>query len=107
MNGFSVLSWVILGFVLWVLWKIFRGSKQKTAPMYCTACGHEGDTTTTTKGSMLIELVLWLAFIVPGLVYSLWRVSSRHKTCSACGSSALVPTTSPVAIAQKKRLSKP
>jgi hypothetical protein len=53
---------------------------------------------------MLIELVLWLCFAVPGLVYSLWRINSRHQACSACGSRALVPTTSPVAKAQKKRL---
>lgn len=104
MTGFSVFSWAIFGFVLWVVWRIFRPNTQKSESMYCTACGHEGETATTTKGSVLIELVLWLSFIVPGLVYSLWRVNSRHKTCSTCGSSALVPSTSPVAMAKKKRL---
>lgn len=104
MNGFSVFPWLIFGFVLWVLWKIFRAGTPKKQPMYCTACGHEGETATHTKGGMLIELVLWLCFAVPGLVYSLWRINSRHQACSACGSRALVPTTSPVAKAQKKRL---
>ena len=105
MSSFSILPWVILGLVIWVLWKIFRGGQPKKCTMYCTACGHEGETTTATKGGLLIEIALWLCFAVPGLIYSLWRINSRHETCSACGSASLVPTTSPVAIAKKKRLS--
>ena len=107
MSGFSIFHWIIFGFIFWIIWKVFFGSNPKSESMYCTACGHEGETKITTKGSMGIEIVLWICFIAPGIIYSLWRINSRHKTCSACGSSALVPKTSPVAMAQKKRLAQP
>ena len=35
-------------------------------------------------------------FIVPGLIYSIWRQSSYHKACPVCGSSSLIPVDSPV-----------
>lgn len=47
----------------------------------CTACGYVGEPTTATKGSFGVELVLWLCLIIPGLIYSIWRLSSRHDAC--------------------------
>jgi hypothetical protein len=44
----------------------------------------------------MIELILWICFIVPGLIYSFWRLSSRYNACGCCGSVALVPLDSPV-----------
>ena len=64
--------------------------------MICTACGSRGRTKSSTPGSIFIEILLWLMFIVPGLVYSIWRLTKRHKVCAACGSAALVPVSSPV-----------
>jgi predicted permease len=61
----------------------------------CTRCGVVQDPATAVKGSMLIELVLWLMFIVPGLIYSLWRLSSKHTKCRACGATELIPMNSP------------
>jgi len=66
------------------------------APMVCMVCETVDSVKTATKGSFGIEVVLWLFFIVPGLIYSLWRMSTRHKVCAACGSDALVPLKSPV-----------
>lgn len=63
--------------------------------MACKVCEHVGEPKSHTRGSFLIELVLWLAFLVPGLVYSLWRLSSRRPVCRACGSSDLVPLDTP------------
>lgn len=62
----------------------------------CTACGHRGKTKRVTKGSILIEIVLWLAFLVPGVIYSLWRLTTRHDACASCGSTAVVPVDSPI-----------
>jgi hypothetical protein len=64
--------------------------------MVCSKCGTLGDPRRHTKGSILIEIVLWLAFIIPGLIYSLWRLTTRANVCRACGSAELVPATSPV-----------
>lgn len=61
----------------------------------CTECGTAGKPKKTAKGSMLIELVLWLAFIIPGLIYSLWRLTTKTTVCRTCGSVSLIPEDSP------------
>ena len=63
----------------------------------CTSCGYAGKPETITKGSFLIEVILWLCFLIPGLIYSIWRLSSRYKGCPNCGQSTLIPRTSPMA----------
>lgn len=47
------------------------------------------------RGSLLIEIVLWLCFILPGLIYSIWRTSSSNKVCRNCGSKEMIPIDSP------------
>lgn len=64
---------------------------------YCTRCGHIGKPQRNTPGSFLIEVILWLCFLVPGIIYSLWRLSARHDVCHECGSREIVPLTSPIA----------
>jgi len=66
--------------------------------LICSTCGHIGSTKTAVKGSILIEIILWLCFIIPGVIYSLWRSSSRHKTCPKCGGTNLIPLDTPVGI---------
>lgn len=61
----------------------------------CKDCGTVGETKTVARGSMGVEIVLWICFIVPGLIYSIWRLSSKHETCRACGSERLVPIATP------------
>jgi hypothetical protein len=98
---------MLLGALLFVVlpaWIIYRMFK-KQPPKFCTSCGHEGSPRVVTRGSIAIEIVAWLCFLVPGLIYSLWRQGSRHSACAACSATTLVPTESPVARATKKRLS--
>lgn len=66
--------------------------------MVCTNCGHIGYAKNAVKGSLALEVILWLFFIIPGLVYSLWRSTSsaRYLACSVCGQKTLVPANSPV-----------
>ena len=61
----------------------------------CANCGYVGAPKTAVKGSFLLEVVLWFCFIIPGLIYSIWRSTSRHKACPACGNTHLVPIDSP------------
>jgi hypothetical protein len=61
---------------------------------FCTRCYQVGFPRKETKGSFLVEVALWIFLIVPGLLYSLWRLSTRHPVCRACGSPELVPPTS-------------
>jgi hypothetical protein len=32
---------------------------------------------------------------MPGIVYSVWRVTSRYKACPACGAPNMIPLDSP------------
>ena len=67
----------------------------KKKDMFCIDCHHQGELKIHTKGYFLIELVLWICFIVPGLIYTIWRVSSRQKMCVECGGVNLIPVDSP------------
>jgi len=65
-------------------------------PLICTACGYIGKPQKTTKGNTLIELILWLFFLIPGLIYSIWRLSSKYDACPKCKGSSMIPTDSPI-----------
>lgn len=80
------------------------GASGDDGKKHCMTCGIEAVPTTHTKGSFGLEVVLWLLFIVPGLIYSVWRVSSRQQVCASCGGSALVRIDSPAAINQRKTM---
>ena len=101
-GGLSGLAAFVMAALVIGLIMAIKGSGRSSGPvMYCTACGTEGRGKTKTRGSLLIEVVLWICFLVPGLIYSLWRHSSKHKVCGACGAAALVPLNSPVARAAR------
>ena len=72
--------------------------------LFCTACGHQGKPESDTPGSIWIEVVLWLCFLIPGLIYSIWRLNKRHDVCTSCGRGDLIPANSPKAMAQKKQM---
>jgi ribosomal protein L37E len=61
----------------------------------CATCGTQAEPIRQTRGSIWIELALWLLFLVPGLLYSLWRLTTKHTVCRQCGSTEIVPVTSP------------
>ncbi len=69
--------------------------------MFCPNCGTIGTPKKVTKGSILIEIVLWLFMILPGLLYSLWRLSTRHSACPSCGAPNMIPANSPKALAAR------
>ena len=56
-----------------------RVQKALTGCLVCTTCGHHGEPVPLTKGDIGTEIVLWLLFLVPGLLYSLWRQTSRNS----------------------------
>ncbi len=62
--------------------------------MVCTMCGYRGNSKRMVKGSLAIEIVLWLFFIIPGLIYSLWRTSSKDKVCPQCKHTTMIPASS-------------
>jgi hypothetical protein len=65
--------------------------------LLCTVCGYQGKPKLKTKGSIGVELILWLFLIIPGLIYSIWRHTNSYKCCPICGSCNMIPLTSPKA----------
>jgi hypothetical protein len=73
---------------------------------YCTTCGTTFDkrqAVSLVRGSFLLEVILWLCFLLPGLAYSIYRNGTRGKHhgkgkgCPACRSCSIIPATSPMA----------
>ncbi|GJQ57418.1 MAG: hypothetical protein SCALA701_02190 [Candidatus Scalindua sp.] len=63
--------------------------------MICANCGHKGKDKTVTRGSILIEIILWCAFLVPGLIYSVWRLTTKYTACPECLTANMVQVNSP------------
>jgi len=61
----------------------------------CTDCGYFGNPIIITRGNFFIELISWLAFIIPGIIYSVWRLTSKYKACPQCKHESMIPATSP------------
>ena len=61
----------------------------------CQTCGFEGYQKTFTKGSFIMELFLWLVFLFPGVIYSIWRLTSRYSGCPSCENNSMIPVDSP------------
>lgn len=83
---------------------ISQGYREGDAAPFCTTCGHQGQSRTHTRGTLTIEVILWLCLLLPGLVYSTWRMSTRTQACAKCGGTALVPADSPVATKMRRDL---
>jgi hypothetical protein len=61
--------------------------------MSCQHCGSFGGSRKYVKGSWWIEVMLWLCFLVPGIIYSIWRLTT--KECPICGAPNMIPVKSP------------
>ena len=57
---------------------------------FCNACNNFTPTA-LRKGSGWIELILYLFYIIPGIIYSVWRRSGEPTVCPICKAAALVP----------------
>lgn len=71
----------------------YTGADKKQ--MICQNCGTIGQPRIETKGSIAIEIILWLCLIIPGLVYSIWRLCSKYRACPACRSADMIGTDTP------------
>lgn len=65
--------------------------------MYCMRCNEFAEPKRITPGSNAITVILVLLFILPGVLYMLWRRSAEYQVCGLCGSRDIVPNESPIA----------
>lgn len=66
---------------------------KNTSLRICTVCNHIS--AAKKRGSGGVEFVLWFFYLIPGLIYHLWR--NGGTTCPACNSSSTIPVNTPKA----------
>jgi hypothetical protein len=47
------------------------------------------------KGSIITELFLWFMFLLPGIIYSIWRANTKYYGCPSCTQKTMIPASSP------------
>jgi hypothetical protein len=63
--------------------------------VFCTRCYTVAVPRKITAGSTFIELFFWLLFILPGMLYHVWRHDNATYTCSSCGGRKFISPGSP------------
>ena len=54
--------------------------------VHCAKCGYQGPAEPRAPGKLWLEVVFWVAFMIPGLFYSIWRLLWREYLCPQCKS---------------------
>lgn len=75
-----------------------------TGRWFCVQCEHFGTPKNYTNGAFAIEAILWLMFLVPGLIYTIWRLTTRYSGCPRCGAPHMIPAEAPRAQAVRAAL---
>jgi hypothetical protein len=73
----------------------------------CRNCGHIGEPERKLKGHFLITLILLLCWIIPGVIYMVWRRSGLRDQCSACASFDVVSENSRIGVLTKFDMKSP
>ena len=94
---FSALAILLVGLALAALAVWLLRPRKSRELMLCTRCGTQARAHQKMRGSMGVELVLWLCFILPGLIYSAWRHGGTFWGCPKCGGADVIPLDSPAA----------
>ena len=64
----------------------------------CTQCGAQTSVPLRVPpGSPWVALALAVPFVLPGLVYTVWRYTMRRTLCPTCGHAQLIPADAPLA----------
>jgi hypothetical protein len=104
----GIIGLTIVGFFIGVFtwyWRSTEWRGPRVRPdrrRYCITCGSVAEPVYCREGSVLIELFLLLAFVVPGIFYHFWRRSHEHWACAKCRSIKIIPLDSPVSVERLK-----
>ena len=96
--GLAIFGMLLLGVIVAVV--VLSAKKAYSAPSgpthVCTNCRSQIRPWSDKPGSGLLELCMWLCFLVPGFLYTIWRLSSqRIISCPVCKSRNPVPLNTP------------
>ena len=64
--------------------------------MICKDCGHYEVMVKRRGGSLAVEILLWIFFLIPGFIYSFYRLSSAKYHCDSCDSNSVIPQDSEI-----------
>lgn len=65
-----------------------------TRKYLCMECGCQRDPIDAKRGLLVIEVFMWLLYIIPGVIYSIWRRVRKQQVCSKCRNPSVVLTSS-------------
>ena len=84
---------------------LIKGARKAAPPIHqtmvhpsdsiCLRCGTIGQPRMETPGSFAAEVMLWLLLIVPGAIYTVWRLASKRPVCPTCRSPGMILAGSP------------
>lgn len=57
----------------------------------CQNCGHVGEPSQKQRGSTLVTIILLLFWILPGVIYYIWRSADKSLRCDSCHSLNVIP----------------
>lgn len=92
---YNIIATVPLIYFIYLIYLGYVEKGKKGMKKLCLNCLSVGKPQLITKGDIGTEIVLWLCFILPGIVYSVWRHTSRYKGCPICESGGMIPLFSP------------
>ena len=55
----------------------------------CLVCDKKNSVQPQRRGNTIIEVILWCFYLVPGLIYTLWRNGGNEYTCPICKSKSV------------------
>ncbi len=56
----------------------------------CADCGSTALPVEAKRGAGWVEVLLWLCYLLPGLIYSIWRRARSRMVCAYCGNPSMV-----------------
>ena len=60
----------------------------------CKNCNYIGEVDGgEMRGNFWVSTILWTLYMIPGIIYSIWRRSAK-KRCKKCGSGSLIKLNS-------------
>lgn len=75
--------------------KLQAGGIDFSKKYVCMECGCQRDPVDAKRGLLVIEIFMWFLYILPGVIYSIWRRVRKQSVCPKCGNPSVVLTSSP------------
>jgi len=74
--------------------KTMVGGIDLTKKYICMECSCQRDPIWVKRGWLVIEIAMWLLYIIPGVIYSIWRRVRKQQVCPNCLNPGMVLTIS-------------